>query len=101
MRFRRMAGLLAPLAGMALAAAAPASAKTFVVVLKEGNEEAGVAAIERAGGTVVGRSNVGVVTVTSDDAGFAGALEASGGVDGVAGNAGWRVRTRFADASAQ
>jgi subtilisin family serine protease len=89
-------------AALALALAGTAGAARYIVVLKNGNETAGVRAVERAGGTVVAVNKVGVATVTSSDASFAEALRASGAVEAVGRDAAWQVQgPSFMDAISQ
>jgi subtilisin family serine protease len=68
----------------ALAAAGTAAAERYVVVLKPSEQGAGLAAIERSGGTVVGVDKLGIATVTSSKSSFARVLHASRAVSGVA-----------------
>lgn len=79
-------------AALALALAGSAGAARYIVVLKSGNQTAGVKAVERAGGKVVVVNKVGVATVTSGLASFAEALRASGAVEAVGRDAAWRVQ---------
>ncbi|MGH7129160.1 MAG: hypothetical protein ACREIV_11380, partial [Planctomycetaceae bacterium] len=75
---------------LALVLAGTAGAGRYVVVLKSGSQAAGVRAIEAAGGKVVSVNKVGVASVTAE-AGFAGALRASGAVEEVGHEAAWRL----------
>jgi len=68
-----------------------ASAERYLVVLKQGKEHAGRAAVERAGGEIVDVNAVAVATVDASSPTFASTLRASGAVDGVAASAAWRV----------
>jgi lantibiotic leader peptide-processing serine protease len=89
-------------AALALALAGTAGATRYIVVLKSGNETAGVRAVEQAGGDIVAVNKVGVATVTSSDASFAEALRASGAVAAVGREAAWRVQgPSFVDAITQ
>jgi lantibiotic leader peptide-processing serine protease len=79
-------------AALALALAGTAGATRYIVVLKTGNEVAGVRAVERAGGNVVAVNKVGVATVTASDASFDDTLRASSVVAAVGLEAAWRVQ---------
>jgi lantibiotic leader peptide-processing serine protease len=70
-------------AGLALALVGTAGAGRYTVIFKKGSEKAGVKAIERAGGRVLAVNKVGVATVSSGNASFAGTLRASGNVEEV------------------
>jgi lantibiotic leader peptide-processing serine protease len=76
---------------LACAVAGPASAADYLVVFKHGTSGQGVAAVEAAGGKVVRINKLGVGTVRSSRADFAARLRASGKVDAVARNSGWRA----------
>jgi subtilisin family serine protease len=83
--------LLALATAVALALAGAAGAARYVVVLERGGEQAGVHAIERAGGKVVAVNKVGIATATSDDTRFAAVLRASGDVEAVGRDAAWKL----------
>jgi lantibiotic leader peptide-processing serine protease len=74
-------------AALAAAFAGTASAGRYVVVFKNGHSGAGIAAVHRAGGTIVRNTRVGVATVSARSPAFARALRASNAVVGVARNA--------------
>jgi subtilisin family serine protease len=89
-------------AALALVLAGTASAERYIVVLKSGNETAGVKAINRAGGNLLRVNKVGVATVTADDEWFAVNLRASGAVEAVGREAAWKVTgPSFLDAISQ
>jgi subtilisin family serine protease len=77
---------------VALAIVSSASAARYLVVLKNGNETVGLKAVKKAGGNIVKVNKVGIATVTSDDASFAGVLRASGDVEAVGRDAAWKVQ---------
>ena len=68
---------------------AGAGAQRYLVVLTEGEFDAGYQAIRRAGGTIVHTNKLGIATVTSSDARFEDAVQHSTAVVGVARNAGF------------
>ena len=72
----------------ALAAAGTAAAERYLVVLKPAHQAAGLAAIQRSGGTVGGVDKLGIATVSASKSSFARTLRASQAVAGVARN-GW------------
>src|SRR5262245_48993640 len=74
-------------------------AQKYIVVLKLGQSPRGLAAIQKAGGTVVNLNKLGIATATSKKPSFEQALRTSGAVVGVAPN-GWfgggaKLPTRF------
>jgi len=87
--------LLLANAGMAaMAGASTASrAKTYVVVLK-GNQKAGLAAVQRAGGRVLQVNKLGIGQVSSKNPSFLEAIRRSGAVDAAANDASWHLGKR-------
>src|SRR5690242_1917504 len=79
------------LADVGMAGASTAStAKTYVVVLK-GNQKAGLAAIQQAGGRVLKVNKLGIGQVSSENPSFIDSIRRSGAVDAAANDAarGW------------
>ena len=68
----------------ALAIVGSASAQKYIVVLKTGQSQPGIKAINIAGGKIVGVNKLGIATVTSSKPSFAQKLRVSGAVAGVA-----------------
>ena len=89
--FVRRALLVLTVAALGLAAVGTASAARYIVVFKPGHSGQGVKAVKAAGGTVVRINKVGVGTVEATSRRFAAKLRASGKVDAVARQAGWRA----------
>ncbi len=83
--------LLADLAVAAPAGAAtgPAAA-TYVVVLK-GNQKAGLAAVQQAGGRVLEVNKLGIGQVSSENPSFLATIRRSGAVDAAANDASWHL----------
>jgi lantibiotic leader peptide-processing serine protease len=83
-----------PLAYLGVAAPVGAStgstAKTYVVVLK-GDQKAGLAAVERAGGQVLRVNKLGIGQVSSGNPSFLTAIRGSGAVDAAANDASWHL----------
>jgi hypothetical protein len=83
--------LLADVGVAAVAGASTAStAKTYVVVLK-GNQKAGLAAIQQAGGQVLEVNKLGIGQVSSDNPSFLATIRHSGAVDAAANDASWHL----------
>src|SRR4029077_10429731 len=82
------------LAGAGMAAVAGAStgstAQTYVVVLK-GNQKAGLAAVQQAGGRVLKVNKLGIGQVSSEDPSFLATIRRSGAVDAAANDASWHL----------
>src|SRR5690348_9944988 len=76
--------------GMAAVAGASAesTAKIYVVVLK-GNQKAGLAAIQQAGGRVLKVNKLGIGQVSSENPSFLDSIRRSGAVDVAANDASW------------
>src|SRR5262245_26404931 len=71
-------------------ASAESTAKTYVVVLK-GNQTAGLAAIEQAGGRVLKVNKLGIGQVSSKNPSFLAMIRHSGAVDAAANDASWHL----------
>jgi len=83
--------LLAELTAAAPAGASPQGpAATYVVVLK-GNQQAGLAAIEQAGGRVLQVNKLGISQVSSANPSFLATIRHSGAVDAAADDASWHL----------
>jgi len=82
------------LADMGMAAMAGAStgstAQTYVVVLK-GNQKAGLAAVQQAGGRVLEVNKLGIGQVSSENPSFLATIRRSGAVDAAANDASWHL----------
>src|SRR5437660_12533815 len=78
--------------GMAAMAGASAgsTAKTCMVVLK-GNQKAGLAAVQQAGGRVLEVNKLGIGQVSSEDPSFLATIRRSGAVDVAANDASWHL----------
>lgn len=87
---------IVPLLLAELAAAAPAGASssgtaaTYMVVLK-GNQKAGLAAIQQAGGRVLEVNKLGIGQVSSANPSFLTTIRQSGAVDAAANDASWHL----------
>ena len=77
-------------AAVSLAVAGAASAGRYVVVLKIAHPNAGIAAVQQAGGKIVNVNKLGIATVTSSNGKFDLQLRRSGAVVGVAHDAWFR-----------
>ena len=86
-----VAMLALPFAGAAPASSRTASVSRYIVVLKQGHSGAGVAAVTKAGGRIVGVNKVGIATVLASNPSFTKTLRLSGAVVGVAPDASFRV----------
>src|SRR5213593_4236860 len=86
-----VAMLAIPFAGAAPASSRTASVSRYIVVLKQGHSGAGIAAVTKAGGRIVGVNKVGIATVLATTPVFAKTLRASGAVAAVAPDASFRV----------
>ena len=82
--------LLADLAVAAPAGAATGPAATYVVVLK-GNQKAGLAAVQQAGGRVLEVNKLGIGQVSSENPSFLATIRRSGTVDAAANDASWHL----------
>jgi hypothetical protein len=94
--FAVLVAAIVPLQLAYVGAAAPAgastgsTAKTYVVVLK-GNQKAGLAAIEQAGGRVLEVNKLGIGQVSSGNPSFLTTIRRSGAVDAAANDASWHL----------
>src|SRR5215218_11398912 len=82
--------LLAYLVLPAAGAGAASTASTYVVVLK-GNTQAGLMAVEQAGGRVLKVNKLGIAQVSSTNASFLSSIRKSGAVDAAANDASWHL----------
>ncbi len=82
--------LLAYLVLPAAGASAAQTAATYVVVLK-GNGQAGLKAVEQAGGQVLKVNKLGIAQVSSTKAAFLSTIRRSGAVDAAANDASWHL----------
>jgi len=95
---RRRAWLLVAAASLLLAylvlpaagASAAQTATTYVVVLK-GNTQAGLKAVEQAGGRAVKVNKLGIAQVSSTNPSFLSSIRRSGAVDAAANDASWHL----------
>src|SRR5262249_23683929 len=82
------------LTSVGVAASAGAStgsaAKTYVVVLK-GNQQAGLTAIEQAGGRILEVNKLGIGQVSSENPSFLTTIRGSGAVEAAANDASWQL----------
>jgi len=74
----------------AVGAGAGETTTTYVVVLK-GNGQAGLKAVERAGGQVLEVNKLGIAQVASTNASFLSSIRQSGAVDAAANDASWHL----------
>lgn len=84
MAFAGAVVLALPFTGAAPGSPRTHSAARYIVVLKDGRSSAGIAAVTKAGGRIVGVNKIGIASVLTSRPSFQAALRASGAVAGVA-----------------
>ena len=89
-----MAGLLLAYLVLPVAGASAAQADTTYVVVLKGNTQAGLKAVEQAGGQVRKVNKLGIAQVSSTNPSFLSSIRKSGAVDAAANDASWHLGTR-------